>query len=152
MENKINQLTYDYFISDKVVAVCASKSHLSSKPSISLDELLVTDVALREFGSGTLSALARELSKKKISITDLKSKVRLGGTEALKNYILADLSLGFLPQKSVERALQLRDLVEVDIEGLEIKRDFFFLTRSGENFELVKRFIKHSKMQVSGKA
>lgn len=148
VENKINQLSYDYFTSDKVIAVCAAKSPLARHDRIGLDDLLQTDIALREFGSGTLSALSRELSKNDIAITELQCKIRLGGTEALKNFILADLSLGFLPQKAVERALNAGDLKEIDIEGLEIKRDFFFLTRSGENFDLIKKFIRYAKQQV----
>lgn len=149
VENKINQLSYDYFISDKVIAVCASKSLLASKTTINIDELLKTDIALREFGSGTLSALSSELSKKKIGITDLKSKIRLGGTEALKNFILEDLSLGFLAQKAVKKEIESGELTEINIEGLEIKRDFFFLTRSGESFELIKKFIRYAKQQVA---
>lgn len=149
VENKINQLSYDYFISDKVVAVCSSKSQLSNKTSITIDELLHTDIALREFGSGTLSALSSELLKKKIAITDLKSKITLGGTEALKNFILADLSLGFLPQKAVKKEIANRELIEINIEGLEINRDFFFLTRTGENFELIKKFIRFAKQEVA---
>lgn len=31
VESKINSLNYDYFTSDKVIAVCAAKSHLSKK-------------------------------------------------------------------------------------------------------------------------
>lgn len=148
VENKINQLSYDYFTSDKIIAVCSSKSHLAKKTSITIEELLQTAIALREFGSGTLSALASELQKKKISITDLKSKIRLGGTEALKNFILADLTLGFLPQKAVKRELACGELTEIHIKDLEIKRDFFILTRSGENFELIKKFIRYAKQQV----
>lgn len=148
VERKINQLSYDYFTSDKIIAVCSSKSKLSIKKEITIDELLHIEIALREFGSGTLSALASELMKKKIAITDLKSKVRLGGTEALKNFILADLSLGFLPQKAVKRELDSGELTEIHIEDLEIKRDFFILTRSGENFELIKKFIRYAKQQV----
>lgn len=146
--SKINKVNYEYFTSDKVIAVCSSKSPLAKKKVISLDELLQTDIALRELGSGTLSALADALSAKDISIADLNSKIRLGGTEALKNFILADMSLGFLPQIAVKRELQEGELSEVQIEGLEIKRDFFFLTRIGENFELIKKFISFSKRRV----
>jgi DNA-binding transcriptional LysR family regulator len=145
VENKINLVNYDYFTSDKVIAVCADKSHLAKAGSLTLTALLKTNVALREVGSGTLSALTRELKKHNISISDLQAKVRLGGTEALKNFILADLSLGFLPQKAVTKELLSGDLVEVDIEGLEISRDFFFLTRPGENFDLIKKFIRFSQ-------
>jgi len=146
---KINQINYDYFTSDKVIAVCATRSPLARKNTLTIEELLQTDVALRELGSGTLSALADALQEKQISVADLKSKVRLGGTEALKNFILADLSLGFLPQRAVRKELQSKELVEVAIEGLEIKRDFFFLTRFGEDFELIRRFIRFSKQKVS---
>lgn len=149
VENKINKLNYEYFTSDKVIAVCASKSKLSNKTSITLDELLTIDIALREFGSGTLSALSSELLKQKMLVTDLKSKIRLGGTEALKNFILADLSLGFLPQKAVRREISSGELIEVKIKDFEIKREFFFLTRCGESFDLTKKFIKFSKQHVS---
>ena len=67
----------------------------------------------------------------------------------MKNFIMADLSLGFLPQIAVKRELQAEELVEVNVEGLEIKRDFFFLTRIGENFELIKKFIRLSKHEVA---
>ncbi|CAM4155683.1 transcriptional regulator, LysR family [Pedobacter westerhofensis] len=148
VENKINLVNYDYFTSDQVIAVCAAKSPLAQAGKLPLDELLKTSVALREVGSGTLSALSRELKKHDISISDLQAKVRLGGTEALKNFILADLSLGFLPQKAVTKELLSGDLVEIHIEGLEISRDFFFLTRHGENFDLIKKFIRFSQQVI----
>jgi DNA-binding transcriptional LysR family regulator len=148
VENKTNQFNYDYFTSDKVIAVCAAKSPMAKKPTISIHELLGTNIALREIGSGTLSALSRELMKMGISVGELNSKVRLGGTEALKNFILADLSLGFLPQRAVKKELKSGELVEINIEGLEIKRDFFFLTRLGENFELIKKLIRFSKKEI----
>jgi DNA-binding transcriptional LysR family regulator len=149
VENKINMVNYDYFTSDKVIAVCAAKSYLAKKGTLTLEELKKTPVALREIGSGTLSALTRELTRNNISVSSLNAKVRLGGTEALKNFILADLSLGFLPQKAVVKELLNGDLVEVHIENLEIKRDFFFLTRLGENFDLIKKFIRFSQRHIA---
>ena len=148
VENKINMVNYDYFTSDKVIAVCAAKSYLAKKGTLSLEELKKTPVALREIGSGTLTALTRELTRNNISVSSLNAKVRLGGTEALKNFILADLSLGFLPQKAVIKELLNGDLVEVHIENLEIKRDFFFLTRLGENFDLIRKFVRFSQRYI----
>lgn len=142
---KLNQVNYDYFTSDKVIAVCAAKSPLAKKRLITIEELLKTETALRELGSGTLSALAGALEEKGISVAELHSKMRLGGTEALKNFILADMSLGFLPQIAVKREIESGALVEIQVAGLEIKRDFFFLTRMGESFDLIKKFITFSK-------
>jgi len=147
--NKINQVNYEYFTSDKVIAVCSSKSELAKKKMLTIGQLLKTEVALREVGSGTLSALSEALEKNNVSIADLYSRIRLGGTEALKNFIIEDLSLGFLPQIAVKKEIQSKVLVEVPISGLEITRDFFFLTRIGENFELIKKFISFSRKKVA---
>ena len=76
------------FVTDKVVAVCNSKSYLAKKKIIKLPELLSIPIVLREKGSGTLDALTQELAKNKIDIGALQVKVRLGGTEALKNFLL----------------------------------------------------------------
>jgi len=142
VENKINLINYEYFTSDKVIPVCSPESPLAKKHVLSIEELLKTPVALRERGSGTLSALTRELKKLNVPVTALNANVRLGGTEALKNFILADLSLGFLPQKAVLKELEQGDLTELHIDKLEINRDFFFLTRRGEDFGLTKAFIR----------
>lgn len=149
IENKINLMNYEYYTSDKVIAVCSSRSALANKKSLTIDELQKTDVVLREMGSGTLSAITRELSKHGVPVSELCSRIRLGGTEALKNYIIADLTLGFLPQRAVNKEIQRGELVEIAIEGMEIKRDFFFITRRGENFELIKRFIRFAKREMS---
>ena len=149
IENKINLINYEYFTSDKVIAVCSHKSKLAAIGSLNLAELQTTDIVLRETGSGTLSAITRELSKYHLSVSQLLCKIRLGGTEALKNYITADLSLGFLPQRAVMKEISRGELVEIPIESLDIKRDFYFITRQGENFELVKKFIRFAKREMS---
>jgi hypothetical protein len=111
-------------------------------------DLLNIPVALREMGSGTLSSLAHELAKNGISVSDLSAKVRLGGTEALKNFIREDSSLGFLPQKAVLKELQQNEFREIRINGFEIKRDFFFVTRKGDDYGLVKKFVRFAKRAV----
>ncbi len=148
VEKKLNNVQYEYFTSDKVIAVCVASSPIADKGLLTMTDLLDLPIALRESGSGTLSALTRELEKKGINISQLKTKVRLGGTEALKNFLLADKCVGFLPQKAVEKELQRGELIELKFENLEINRDFFFLTRKGENFSLTKKFIRFAKKAV----
>jgi len=77
-------------------------------------------------------------------------KIRLGGTEALKNFLLADQCLGFMPRPSIIRQLAEGDLVEVPIEGLKITRDFFFIRRKGtEDYGLTSNFIKYAVQHIS---
>lgn len=143
---KTSTLLYDPFLSDEVVAVCSSRSSIAEKKYINVADLKNYPVALREHGSGTLAALKQALSKHKIKLSDLQVGVRLGGTEALKNFLREDDCLGFLPRRSLLREIRDQELVMVNINGLVIRREFFFIQRHGANsMRLNKTFITFAK-------
>lgn len=142
-KNNITSVKYQYFISDEVVPVCSAKSNLVKKKNIAPEELRSIPVALRERGSGTLSAVAESLQKVKIGIADIKHKIILGGTEALKNFLLDDTCLGFLPLRSVARQIKSGELVRLNITGVQITRDFYFMQRRGSGSDRINQlFIK----------
>ncbi|MXV14252.1 LysR substrate-binding domain-containing protein [Hufsiella ginkgonis] len=144
VENKLTAITYQHFITDEIIAVCAAQSNVTRKETLTITDLVTLPIALRERGSGTLAALGQALLKNGIKITDLQVKVRLGGTEALKNFLLADPSIGFLPKRSVIKELASGELVQLNIPGLQVTRDFFFIQRKGsEEFSLTKHFIRY---------
>jgi len=148
VDNKLTTVSYKPFMSDEVIPVCSAKSPLAGK-SLTLKQLLKTPVALRERGSGTLNALLKSLAGHHIKPSDLNVKIRLGGTEALKNFLLADQCLGFMPRPSITRQLAEGDLVEVPIEGLKITRDFYFIRRKGtEDFGLTSNFMNYALKYV----
>lgn len=144
-KGKLNNVTYLPFLTDKVVAVCSKKSSLSKKKSYPLKEILNMPVAIRERGSGTLEAVKRVLQKNKIKLNELNIKARLGGTEALKNFLVESDCLGFLPQRSVTKELRQGELTEIEFDGLLIERRFYFIQRKGEISDLNKRFIQLAK-------
>lgn len=142
-KNKITSVSYKFFLKDEVVPVCSAKSQLAKKRKIDVQELKSMDVALRERGSGTLAAVTAALLKHQIRISDLGNRVILGGTEALKNFLLDDTCIGFLPLRSVAKQLQSKELVRLNIPGLDISREFYFVQRQGnENDKMNKLFIK----------
>ncbi len=144
--NKIGQVKSQLFLTDEVVPVCSAGSGLAKNPKLGLDELSGVAIALRERGSGTLAAVKHALSGKGIKMSELKISMRLGGTEALKNFLLADDSLGFLPARAVAKELAAGELVRIFIEDLTITRQFYFVQRHGdENRGLNSSFIKFSK-------
>ncbi len=144
VDNKLTTVSYRAFMSDEVIPVCSAKSPLAGK-SLSLKQFVKTPLALRERGSGTLNALLKSLSTLNVKPSDLSVKIRLGGTEALKNFLLADQCLGFMPRPSIVRELEEGDLVEVPVEGLHITRDFFFIRRKGtEDYGLTNNFIQYA--------
>lgn len=149
VDKKITTISYQHFMTDEVIAVCAASSDIARKKTIPVKDLINYPVALREIGSGTLSALTQSLRKHAVRIEDLNVKVRLGGTEALKNFLLADRCIGFLPRKSVVKELAHGELVTLNITGLKVSRDFFFIQRQGsEEFGLTKHFLRFAKSAV----
>lgn len=145
-KKKNSLIKSQYFLSDEVVPVCSSSSPLAKHPRYSLQDLKKLEVALRERGSGTLTALLQTLKKLGIKQSDLNVNIRLGGTEALKNFILADTCVGFLPMRSVAKELAAGILVQLHIDGLSITRHFYFIQRMGENMRGIDdAFIKFAK-------
>ncbi|MEQ8425268.1 MAG: LysR substrate-binding domain-containing protein [Cyclobacteriaceae bacterium] len=144
--SKIGQVKSEHFLTDEVVPVCSPRSTLVKNPNIDIKDLPSVPVALRERGSGTLAAVKHALSGKRVKMNDLNICMRLGGTEALKNFLLADDSLGFLPARAVAKELASGDLIRIFIEDLIITRQFYFVQRHGdENRGLNASFIKFSK-------
>lgn len=145
-KNKMPNVSSQYFITDEVVAVCAATSSLAKDSEYTLADLLKMPLAIRERGSGTLAVLNDALFKHDIKLTDLNICMRLGGTEALKNFMVADGCLGFLPKRSVAKELASGELVRLFFEDLSIVRQFYFIRRHGdENNKMNAAFIKFAK-------
>ncbi|KIC94408.1 LysR substrate-binding domain-containing protein [Flavihumibacter solisilvae] len=148
-KRKNSAILYQPFIKDEVVPVCSAKSPIAKKKVLSIHEIRDYPVVLREQGSGTLAALKYNLEKNGIKLSSLNVTVRLAGTEALKNFLREDTSLGFLPKGAILKELRDGDLVALKIENFQIIRDFYFIQRHGtENNDLNKAFIRYCKKAI----
>lgn len=149
--NKLSHVTYTPFLTDEVIAVCSSRNPLK-KQHLEVQDLYSIPLAVRESGSGTLAVLTEALEKMQVKLLDLPIKIRLGGTEALKNFVRVDTCLAFLPRQAVVKELQSGELVELPIRGLAVKRNFNFIQRKGtENHSPYKEFIHFTKRMYSKK-
>lgn len=132
------------FLEDEVILVTAKKNK-KAKTKYAVADLPALSIALRENGSGTLNALKMSLQSNGLKLKDLHTKVRLGGTEALKNFIIQSDCFGFFPRRSVLSELKNGLLQEIFVENLHITRSFFFIKRKNEIAPLNDRFIKFAK-------
>ncbi|GEP89900.1 DNA-binding transcriptional regulator, LysR family [Chitinophaga terrae (ex Kim and Jung 2007)] len=144
-KGQLSNITYQSFLKDQIVAVCSKHNPLARKKPYQPKDLLQMPVAIRERGSGTLEAIKQGLQRNKIRLNDLQIKVRLGGTEALKNFLLESNCVGFLSTRSIAKELQHGELTILSFDNLRIERNFYFIQRKGETSELNKRFIKMAK-------
>jgi DNA-binding transcriptional LysR family regulator len=151
-KNKLTAAKYKFFLTDEVIPVCSARSDLTKQKKITIEELPGIPVALRERGSGTLAAITVALEKNGIKINDFHSRIILGGTEALKNFLLDDTCIGFLPLRSVTKELKSGSLVRLQIPGLQITREFYFVQRQGsENDKINNLFIKMAQQHYNKK-
>lgn len=147
--HKVSNVTYTPLLTDEVVAVCSARNPLH-RQELDARDLLRVPVALREVGSGTLAVLEEALAEKHIKLTDLSVKVRLGGTEALKNFVRVDTCLAFLPRQSVMKELASGELMEVKVRDLNLMRHFDFVQRKGtENNVPYKSFVQFARRHYS---
>lgn len=146
---RLNTLTYTPFITDQVLAVCSQHSPLRHR-ALTVADLPGIPLALREQGSGTLAVVEEQLAAAGIQPADLRILIRLGGTEALKNFVLADTCLAFMPRRAIGKELAAGELVEVPIQDLAIQRTFYFIQRKGtESNQLVNSFIRFTQRYYS---
>lgn len=147
--NKVSNVTYTPFLTDEVVAVCSAKNPLKQQ-QLQARDLYNIPLALREQGSGTLAVLEEALAQRHIKLGELPVKVRLGGTEALKNFVRVDTCLAFLPRQAVGKELISGELVQVQIPDLPMVRHFNFIQRKGtENNLPYKNFVQFTKRYYS---
>ncbi|MFB9862026.1 LysR family transcriptional regulator [Rufibacter immobilis] len=147
--NKVSQVTYTPFLTDEVIAVCSRRNPLTSH-ELEVKDLFQVPLALRETGSGTLAVLEEALAQHGVKLSHLNVRVRLGGTEALKNFVRVDTCMAFLPRQAVVNELASGELMELKIKDFEVFRSFNFIQRKGtENNLPYKNFIQFMKRQYS---
>ena len=150
--HKVSNVTYTPLLTDDVVAVCAARNPLEHR-ILSVPDLLSTPLALREAGSGTLAVLEEALARHRIKLAALPVRVRLGGTEALKNFVRVDTCLAFLPRQAVLKELASGELVEVKIRDFPLRREFNFIQRKGtENNAPYRDFMQFTRRYYSKRA
>lgn len=144
-KHESNALHYEFFMADTIIPVCSNHSPFAGQ-KINLEELKNVPLVVREVGSGTLSAWSRKLNEVKVKIGDLNIIARLGGTEALKNFLVEDTAVGFLSPWAIKKELEAGLLKEVNISDLNVERSFSFVIRTGETpAGVVKAFVTEAK-------
>jgi hypothetical protein len=97
---------------------------------------------MREHGSGTLDVIAHALKPHNLKLADLKIEMHLGGSEAIKSYLVHSNCLAFLSVHSILKEIKNNECRIVDIKGLEILRPFYFIQPHGQPGSLAELFMR----------
>src|SRR6218665_267086 len=139
---KGSSFKYTAFLKDKLVLVAGASHPLTKNTGLKPRDLLSASFLLREPGSGTLEVIAHALKPLGIKMSQLKKEIQLESTESMKSYLQHSDCMAFLSIHSIRKELQDKDLGIMDVKGLEIGRDFYFIRQQGELFPLANLFMK----------
>lgn len=126
--NEDERLAFTPMMDDQVV-LAAWPGHPMAGRRITITELTRTPMVLREPGSGTRQALAMALRKAGLELKDLEVAAQMGSTVAVLMAVRAQVGVGLLSRRAVEDDLAAGRVVLLDVEGLDITRQFHLVTR-----------------------
>lgn len=143
-------LHYEKFLDDELVGVISTKCPFA-KDEITIEELISTPLVMREHGSGTLDVIKKELSENNIKLSDLNIVMHMGSTESIKLFLDYSHAMGIVSVRSISKDLITRRFRIIDIDGLEMKRQFMWVERQGQDkglTEVFKEFVNRNNYML----
>lgn len=138
---KSSVLHYDTFLKDEIVLVASSANPLAEVSSVEIQELLQLPMLVREQGSGTLDVINHALNKVAIK-PEFTTVMQLSSTESIKLYLRNSDCVAFLSVYAVLNELKDHTFTVIDVEGLHIERNFYWVQSQGAHNYLAKLFIE----------
>ena len=112
------------WIEDELAIFCAPTHPLAKLASVSIDKLLTANWILREQGSGTRETFDQALRH---HLPDLKIRMELEHTEAIKRAVESGLGIGCISRLAVRDGFKRGSLVEIKMPMLDLRRQFMFV-------------------------
>lgn len=133
-------LHYEPLMADELVLVAGTQGRYGTLESVTPEELRGLPLVLREKGSGTREIIEKVLSRRGLRIGDLNVVIELSSTEAIKAFVRSSDTLAIVSVIALHRELADGSLHIVDIDGVDMPREFATVVRPGEFSGLNARF------------
>ena len=144
--SKNQEISYTEFIKDEIVLVCGKDHPLAGRSELSPLSLRSNKFVMREQGSGTLEVIDHALKEIGMKIADLPVEIQLGSTESIKSYLKHSDCLAFISIHALSDELQRGALRVIDVSGLNIERNFYFIHLQGKADGLSEVFLRHARL------
>lgn len=121
------------FFQDSIILIVPKDHPWANYSHIEPADLINEPMIIREPTSGTRKVMLEQLAKFDISIDDLNIFLELGNAEAIVETVAAGFGIAFVSRLATTCSLELRNVVEVPIKGLTLKRKIFMVRNQIEN-------------------
>jgi DNA-binding transcriptional LysR family regulator len=140
------EISYTEFIRDEIVLVCGKDHPLAGRTALHPELLRSGSFVIREQGSGTLEVIDYALKEVGMRLSDLKIEIQLGSTESIKSYLMHSDCLAFISVHAISNELHSGALRVIDVSGMAITRNFYFIHLQGKQDGLSEVFLRHAKL------
>lgn len=118
------------FFEDHIILIASCDHPWASCQSIEPADLLEVPLILREATSGTRQVMLTELIKHDITLDDLDIFLEVGNAEAIVETVAAGFGVSFVSRLAASCALKRREVVEVPVADLELRRTIYMVRRA----------------------
>jgi len=119
---------------DNLVVIVPPEHELTSRDSISMDELMHYPFISREEGSGTRDVIMDYMTKMGLDKNNLNICLELGSPESIKGAVEAGMGVAIVSSATIEKELKLNVLSKLDLDPA-LERSFSFV-RQRQKFRL----------------
>ncbi len=137
-------LNIEVICEDRLKVVCSPNSKIAKKSELTIEELKILPFISREKGSGTRRIIENTLSK--YGCNSLNVVVTASSNEAIKELVAAGLGISILSSFVVSADEKYGRIVSKDIDGVDIKRNFFMICKKEKSISRFenkfKEFVK----------
>jgi len=119
---------------DNLVVIVPPEHELTSRDSISMDELMHYSFICREEGSGTRDVIMDHMTKMGLDKNNLNICLELGSPESIKGAVEAGMGVAIVSSATIEKELKLNILSKLDLDPA-LERPFSFV-RQRQKFRL----------------
>ncbi len=129
-------LKTERMMQDEMVLIVAPDHPLAlTKKAIAPATLKTLPLLLRERGSGSRRVVERALKQAGLPLRSLAVAMELDSTEAIVSGVEAGLGAGFVSRFAISKAVRLGTIRTLNVDGLQIRRDFSFIRLPGADLE-----------------
>jgi len=146
---KNQEISYTEFVKDEIVLVCGKNHPLAGRAELDPALLSYASFVIREQGSGTLEVIDYALKQLGMAMAELKVEIQLGSTESIKSYLMHSNCLAFISIHAITNELMQGSLRVIDVAGLNIIRDFYFIHLQGKPDGLADVFLRHASWFIT---
>lgn len=126
------KLSYHKFLEDELVLISPLSLSWYDIESIEPEELIDIPFIAREKGSGTWIMIEKKLKYFGIDVSNFSIVAVMGSTLSVIQGVRNGVGLSIVSRRAANSMSNNNDFKIIEIKGIDMKRDFFIVTRNGK--------------------